>query len=100
MTQLGARETNVSDATTETPANDAWGRLIDELWHANPMSKLLPLSPAEVSKSLQRVWLAALENPTRGMSAYTDLVAQSAQLWTNATLQLMGISTPEAKPVA
>ncbi len=79
---------------------DAWTRMIDYLWQANPMSRLLPLSPGEVSHALQQIWLDALKNPNRGMATYADFVAQSTQLWTTATLQMWGLATPQAKPVA
>ncbi|MDQ6672990.1 MAG: class I poly(R)-hydroxyalkanoic acid synthase [Chloroflexota bacterium] len=79
---------------------DAWTRMIDNLWQANPMSRLLPLSPGEVSKALQQIWLDALKNPNRGMVAYADFVAQSTQLWTTTSLQMWGVAMPQAKPVA
>ncbi len=64
------------------------------------MSRLVPLSPGEVSKALQQVWLDALKNPDRGMATYADLVAKSTQLWTTATLQMWGVAPPQAQPVA
>ena len=78
---------------------DAWSRLIDELWQANPMSRLVPLSPGEVSKTFQAMWLDTLKNPAKGWTAYTDLVTQSTQLWTNAALQLWG-APAAAAPIA
>ena len=68
----------------DTQSTDGWSTLIDTLWQANPMSRLLPLSPGEVSKALQQVWLDALKHPDRGMAAYADFAAQSTQLWTTA----------------
>src|SRR5579859_2297289 len=87
---------------TDASQTDAWSRLIDELWQANPMSRLVPLSPGEVSKAFQAMWLDALKNPARSWEAYTDFVTQSTRLWTNAALQLWGaapaasVAVPEA----
>src|SRR5712692_6639253 len=81
-------------------ASDAWSRLIDDLWQANPISRLLPLSPGEVSKALSQVWLDALENPQRGIAAYADFVAQSTQIWTNAMLQMWAVAPKDPPPAA
>src|SRR5215216_7874901 len=75
---------------------DEWTRLIDDLWRANPASSLLPISPGEISRSLQRLWLDALQHPERAWSAYADFVGKSTQIWTNATLEMWGI-TPRDK---
>src|SRR5213078_3215959 len=77
---------------------DAWTRLIDDLWQANPMSRLVPLNAGEVARSFQTIWLDTLRNPERGLAAYTDFVSQATQIWTNATLQMWGLA-PQ-KPVA
>src|SRR5713226_1280005 len=36
--------------------NDAWTALIDQLWKANPYSKLAPLDPAEITRAFQQIW--------------------------------------------
>src|SRR5216683_1088972 len=82
----------------DKPDADSWSKLIDDLWQANPMSRLLPLSPGEVSKAFAQVWLDALRNPERGMAAYADFVAQSTQIWTNATLQMWGVAPKDPPP--
>jgi polyhydroxyalkanoate synthase len=86
---------------TETPqalSSEAWERMIDDLWKANPMSRLLPLSPGEISTAFTQVWEDALKNPTRGWEHYVDFVTQSSRLWTNAAMKFWGIAPPE--PVA
>ena len=45
--------------------SDAWSGLIDSLWQANPMSRLVPLSPGDVSKAFTQVWLDALDGELR-----------------------------------
>lgn len=44
---------------------DPWIALIDQLWQANPYSKLLPIDPAEITRAFQQIWLDALKNPVR-----------------------------------
>ena len=68
--------------------------MIDNLWQANPMSRLVPLSPGEVSTAFTQLWLDALKHPDRGMAAYADLATQFTQVWTAATLQAWGVSPP------
>src|SRR5438874_1192696 len=77
---------------------DAWSRLIDDLWQANPMSRLVPLSPGEVSQTFQTMWQDTLRNPSKGWAAYADFITRSTQIWTNAALQLWGAAP--APPVA
>ena len=78
--------------------SDRWSKLIDDLWQANPMSRLLPFSPGEVSRAVAQVWLDALKNPERGVAAYADFVAQSTQIWTNAALQMWGVAAKDPPP--
>jgi polyhydroxyalkanoate synthase subunit PhaC len=82
-----------------TPDTDAWFELIDDLWEANPLSRLVPLAPGEVARSLQQIWLDALRNPARGWAAYADFLTRSTQVWTAATLKLWG-ATAETPAVA
>lgn len=87
-------------AVGQTPA-DAWARMIDGLWQANPMSTLLPLSPGEVSKSFEELWRDAVMHPSRGLATYSDFVSRSTQLWANATLQMFGVGpAADTQPVA
>ncbi|MGI9149308.1 MAG: PHA/PHB synthase family protein [Chloroflexota bacterium] len=79
---------------------DGWSQLIDTLWQANPLSRLVPLSPGEVSKALQQVWLDGLKHPNRGLAAYADFAAQSTQVWTTAVLNMWGLPAPQTQPVA
>jgi polyhydroxyalkanoate synthase subunit PhaC len=82
----------------ESTQLDAWSRLIDDLWQANPMSRLVPLSPGEVSKTFQVMWQDTLRDPAKGWAAYADFVTRSTQIWTNAALQMWGAAP--APPVA
>src|SRR6266700_1550 len=69
---------------------DPWIALIDQLWRANPYSKLLPIDPAEITRAFQQIWLDAVRNPGRAWTTYLDFVGQSTQSMTTATLKFWG----------
>jgi polyhydroxyalkanoate synthase subunit PhaC len=79
---------------------DAWIRLIDELWQVNPASKLVPLNLGEVTRTLQQLWLDSFQHPERGWSAYMDFVTQSSRIWQNAMLQMWGVPADKLQSVA
>jgi polyhydroxyalkanoate synthase subunit PhaC len=81
------------------PDSDAWTRLVDEFWQANPLSSLVPLSPGESLRALQQVWMDALQHPERGWSTYSEVVTQSARVWTDAALRFWG-AAPASEPGA
>src|SRR6266705_5633994 len=59
---------------------DPWITLIDQLWKANPYSKLVPLDPAEITRAFQQIWLDAARHPDRAQAAYNDFVQQYTQI--------------------
>ena len=69
---------------------DPWIALIDQLWQANPYSKLLPIDPAEITRAFQQIWLDALKNPVRAWNNYNDFVQQYTQLMTETALKFWG----------
>src|SRR5437588_8717292 len=69
---------------------DPWIALIDQLWQANPFSKLLPIEPAEITRTFQQLWLDALSNPGRAWANYNDFVQQYAQLMAGTALKFWG----------
>src|SRR5437016_9688112 len=77
---------------------DPWLNLIDQLWQANPYSKLLPIDPAEITHAFQQIWLDAINNPGRAWANYTNFVQQYTQLMMSASLQYWGVK--DTKPVA
>jgi len=83
-----------------TAQPDTWSRMIDDLWHANPMSRLVPLSPGEVSTIFQQMWQETLKNPAKGWATYIDFISQSSQVWTNAAMQTWGLTPPAGKEPA
>jgi polyhydroxyalkanoate synthase subunit PhaC len=86
-----------TEIETQLPiSSEAWERIIDDLWKANPMSRLLPLSPGEITEAFMQVWQDALRNPTRGWEHYLDFVSRASRVWTNTALEFWGASQPEA----
>src|ERR1700687_5376507 len=84
----------------DTTQADGWSRMIDDLWHAHPLSKLVPLSPGVVSAVFQSMWQESLRNPAKGWADYVDFVSQSTQIWTNAAMQFWGVAPPAGKEPA
>src|SRR5438477_5648742 len=77
---------------------DSWTALIDQLWKANPYSKLVPLDPAEITRAFQQIWLDAARHPDRAQAAYNDFVQQYTQIMHQASLKFCG-RDQDAKPV-
>ncbi len=77
---------------------DPWITLIDQLWKANPYSKMLPIDPAEITRAFQQIWLDAVSNPGRAWAAYSEFVRQYTQLMTSTALKFWGRGQ-EAGPV-
>src|SRR5438128_12448097 len=66
---------------------DPWVMLIDQLWKANPYSKLVPLDPAEITRAFQQLWLDAARHPDRAWATYSEFVQQYTQLMAQASLK-------------
>jgi len=77
---------------------DPWITLIDQLWQANPYSKLVPLDPAEITRTFQQLWLDAARNPDHAWAAYSDFVQQYTQVMASAALKFWGQGR-EGEPV-
>jgi poly[(R)-3-hydroxyalkanoate] polymerase subunit PhaC len=78
---------------------DTWARMIDDVWDTNPMSRLLPLSPGEVTRAFQELWQDALKHPGHAWTTYAEFVSQSNRMWTDAALKFWGLA-PAAEPAA
>src|ERR687883_33372 len=66
---------------------DPWLTLIDQLWKANPFSRLLPIDPAEMTAAFQQIWQDAMHNPGRAWVQYTDFVQQYTRIMAEASLR-------------
>src|SRR5213082_1034924 len=71
----------------EETKKDPWLTLINQLWEANPYSRLFPIHPAEMSRAFQQIWLDAVSNPGRAWSNYSNFVQKYTQLMATATLK-------------
>ncbi len=92
------RANPVMQTTTEhlnKDEKDPWLSLIDQLWQANPYSKLFPIDPGEITHSFQQVWLDALRNPGRAWTNYNNFVQQYTQVMTDTTLKFWGVKDSE-----
>src|SRR6266852_4903686 len=77
---------------------DPWTTLIDQLWRANPYSRLVPLDPAEITRAFQQLWLDAVRDPGRSWAAYSDFVQQYTQVMASAAFTFWG-QGQESEPV-
>jgi len=77
---------------------DPWLALINQLWQANPYSKLVPLDPAEITRAFQQIWLDAARNPGHAWATYSDFVQQYTQMMTSTALKSWGQSQ-QGEPV-
>jgi len=92
-----AKRAHPADTTAK---DDPWLRLIDEMWQANPYSKLIPLDPAEITRAFQQIWQDAVSNPGRAWTNYTNFVTQYTELMTSATLKYWGMDKGSQPTVA
>jgi polyhydroxyalkanoate synthase subunit PhaC len=83
---------------TQSGGKDPWITFIDQLWQANPSSKLVPLDPGEITRAFQQAWLDALKHPGRSWAGYTEYMQQYAQMMTNAVLKFWD-QGQDVKPV-
>src|SRR6266568_1781177 len=88
-----------AEQTQEEQAKDPWIPLIDQLWQANPYSKLLPIDPVEITRVFQRMWLEAFSNPERAWVNYSNFVQQYTQLMMATTLKFWG-QGQDVEPIA
>ena len=89
-TMKGNPNTKASNKRTSADKEDPWIILIDQLWKANPYSKLLPVNPAEMTRAFQQIWLDAITNPDRVWTNYNDYVREYTKMMTAATLKFWG----------
>ena len=79
--------------------HDPWSELVDQLWQANPFSKLVPIDPGEMTRAMQQIWLASLRDPGAAWSAYTDFVQRYTEVVTQTTARLWGVDGAKTEPV-
>ncbi len=74
---------------------------MDRMWRANPLQDILPINWAEISRSLQTLWLREMSDPQRAMQAAAEynarMMTATMETWTAATSRMWGLPTPEQK---
>ena len=74
---------------------------VDRMWRANPLQDVLPINWAEISRSLQTLWVREMSDPQRAMQVATEyntrLMAATMETWTTAVSRMWGLPVPEQK---
>ena len=84
--QIPGREIEEGQDGKKSP----WMILLDQLWKANPLSKMIPLDPVEISSAFQSMWLDILDNPVHAWSNTIDFTQKYMQLLAGTTLKCWG----------
>jgi len=94
QTMSGYPLTKAITSATQNDREDPWTTVINRLWEVNP----LPIDPAELFTTFQKVWLDAFTNPPRLWTLYSEFVQNYTQLMTTETLRMWGLGQ-ESKPL-
>jgi polyhydroxyalkanoate synthase len=72
---------------------------VDRMWRANPLQDILPINWAEISRSLQTLWMREMSNPQRAMQIATEYnartLAATMEVWNTAAARMWGLPVPE-----
>ncbi len=72
---------------------------VDRMWRANPLQDVLPINWAEISRSLQTLWMREMSNPQRALQVATEYnartLAATMEVWNTATARMWGLPVPE-----
>jgi polyhydroxyalkanoate synthase len=69
---------------------NAWMILLRQLWKANPLSRIIPLDPAEITCAFQLMWLDTLDNPVHTWFNSIDFAQKYLQILTGTALKCWG----------
>ena len=86
-----------SDGAVE-PLATATTALIDRLWAAHPLSRLLPIDWGGISRALTEVSLRAIADPARALTATADLSLRLSQETVETWIRMMVRCSEEAPP--
>jgi polyhydroxyalkanoate synthase subunit PhaC len=81
----------------EALAKDPTLRAIDQMWNANPLSKVVPINWAEIARALRTVWLRSLTKPEAAkslMDLNQDLWRTTFDAWQEAGQRWLGAVEP------
>jgi len=80
-------------------ANDPLLSAMNQIWNANPLSNIVPLDWAEITRALQTLWMREMSDPQRAMQVATDfnrrLFEKSMNVWTDAAYRFWGVQRQE-----
>ncbi|CAN5588880.1 class I poly(R)-hydroxyalkanoic acid synthase [soil metagenome] len=75
--------------------------MVDRMWRANPLQDILPMNWAEISRSLQTLWMREMSDPQRAMQVATEyntrLMAATMEAWNTTVARTWGLPVPEQK---
>jgi polyhydroxyalkanoate synthase subunit PhaC len=87
-------KSNISPSTEAAEEQESekslWVTLLCQYWKANPLSRIVPLDPAEIACVFQSMWFDTLNNPERVWSDFIDFAQKYRQILTATTLKCWG----------
>jgi polyhydroxyalkanoate synthase subunit PhaC len=78
-------------------------RALDQMWNANPLSKVVPIDWAEVARALRTVWLRSMTRPEAAKSLIDlnlDLWRSTLEVWQEAGQRWLGAAEPSRAEAA
>lgn len=88
-----------ADQVRKALAKDPTLRALDQMWNANPLSKVVPVDWAEVAEALRMVWLRSVTRPEVAGSLVKlnlDLWRATLDVWQEAGQRFLGAAEPTA----
>ncbi|CAN5709750.1 class I poly(R)-hydroxyalkanoic acid synthase [soil metagenome] len=74
---------------------------VDRMWRSNPLQEILPINWAEISRSLQKLWMREMSDPQRAMQMATEynarMMSATMETWNIAVARTWGLPVPEQK---
>ncbi|HEX5974041.1 MAG TPA: hypothetical protein VFY57_02670, partial [Rubrobacteraceae bacterium] len=79
--------------------NDPLLQTMEQLWDANPLRNVLPISWAEIARALQTLWMRELRDPARATQRAVEynrrLFETTMEVWSDATARFWGLPREE-----
>jgi polyhydroxyalkanoate synthase len=80
-------------------ANDPLLSAMSKIWDANPLSNIIPLDWAEITRALQTLWMREMSDPQRAMQVAMNynqrLFETTLDVWTDAATRFWGLPQQE-----
>jgi polyhydroxyalkanoate synthase subunit PhaC len=79
--------------------NDPLLQTMEQLWDANPLRNVLPISWGEIARALQTLWVRELRDPARATQRAVEynqrLFETTMEVWSDATARFWGLPREE-----